>query len=230
MRPDPSHAHAHEAGVAIVCIQTLEHELLGAVSYEWPRFWPAFLTEGRTARDALEAVHMVIEQTEPGPTESRDLAYDTVEPAISAHARMVIATVLTLRYFMLEVERVAELPPPPDTIDDLERFRSACGKAGLGDPSSSPNWSTTGELIGMRHRVEHPTQGTIYSTESWDHVPLAWALTKRALASFDAFDEMFSAVADAWDTRKESFAKPGTLNVAARGLRARRSAKKPPST
>lgn len=230
MRPDLSLARAHEAGVSIVCIQTLEHEVLGAISYQWPRFWPAFLTEGRAARDALEAVHVVMEQTEPGPTESRDLAYKAVEPAVSAHARMVIATVLTLRYFMLEVERIAELQPPPDTIDDLERFRSACKRAGLGDPSSSPNWSTVGELIGMRHRVEHPTQDTIYSTQFWDHVPLAWALTKRALASFDAFDEMFSAVVDAWETHKESFAKPSTLNIAARGLRAKRPAKKPPAT
>jgi hypothetical protein len=83
-------------------------------------------------------------------------------------------------------------------------------------------------LIDARHRVEHPTQDTVYSLESWDRVPLAWALTKRALDSFDAFDEMFCDVADAWEERKEAFAKPGTLDIESRGLRGKRSAKKPP--
>jgi hypothetical protein len=206
----------------------LEHEELGTVGYEWPRFWPAYLKASRIARDELEAVHAALKRAEPDRDDSRVLTYDELEPAIVAHAHMVIASVLTLRYFVLEVERTAELQPPTEAIDDLERFRSVCVKAGLADPSDRRGWSTVGELIGTRHRVEHPTQDTVYSLKSWDHVPLAWALTKRALDSFDAFDEMFGAVADAWEGRKEDFAKPGTLNIEERGLRGKTSAKKPP--
>jgi hypothetical protein len=47
---------------------------------------------------------------------------------------MVIGSVLTLRYFVLDVERIAELQPPTEAVDDLERFRSVCVNAGLVTP------------------------------------------------------------------------------------------------
>lgn len=85
-----------------------------------------------------------------------------------------------------------------------------------------------GELIEIRHLIEHPTQDTVYSMDRWDRVPFAWSLTGRALACFDVFDLLFGDVAAAWDARRVDFAKPVTLQVDARGLRARRPAKNPP--
>jgi hypothetical protein len=69
MRPDPSLARDHEAGVRLVVLQMLEHEVLGTVGYELPgRFWPTYLNASRAGRDELEAVHAALERVEPTAT------------------------------------------------------------------------------------------------------------------------------------------------------------------
>lgn len=140
---------------------------------------------------------------------------------------MVLDAVLTMRYFVLEVERVAQLQPAV-VDDDLGRLRAACVGAGLQDPAQDARWPLLGELVGIRHRIEHPAQDTIYSVAAWDRVPLAWALTSRALECFDAFDGLFCDFADAWEAHRATLARPGVLEGVQRGLRSRRPAKKPP--
>lgn len=185
-------------------------------------------TASREARGVLGELHERVAAEAPGPSGTRSLSYDFVVPAIAAHAQMVIGAVLTLRYFVLEMERWARLAPPSNATDDLDRFRAACVGAGLEDPAEREQWPAIGELVATRHRIEHPTQDTIYSRDQWDRVPLAWSLTNRALECFDAFDVAFAEIADAWDEHKAVFSKPGTFQIEARGLRARRSPKNPP--
>ena len=206
-----------------MCIQGLEHEDLGAIYYEWPRYWPAMLDQSRAARDRLGGQHERFASMSAGPDGTRTLRYDAVEPAIEAHVQMVIGAVLAMRYFILELERVAGFTVTGD--DDIERFRAACRSVGLADPADQRTWSLVGELVSMRHRIEHPSQETIYSVKDWDRVPLAWCLTRRALDCFDAFDASFSESADAWEQRRVALSKPGTFEIAERGLRGRRPPK-----
>lgn len=218
-------------GAKVIAIQIMEHERLGVIDYEWPRsatFWPEFWSASREARGALGELHERVANKAPGADGTRSLSYDFVAPAIVAHAQMVICAVLAMRYLVLELERWAGLAPPTGATDDLDRFRRACVGAGLDDPAEREQWAEIGELVATRHRIEHPTQDTIYSRDHLDRVPLAWSLTKRALNCFDAFDLAFGEIADTWDEHKATFSKPGTLQVAARGLRARRPAKNPP--
>ncbi|HEX7096603.1 MAG TPA: hypothetical protein VF183_12015 [Acidimicrobiales bacterium] len=204
-----------------------EHERLGAIAYEWPRYWPALLEASRQARDDLAALHDRIGRVPPGRDGSRTLFYDFIEPAIAAHGHMILDAVLTTRYFVLELERVAQLQPAA-VHDDLRRLRAACIGAGLDDPAQDERWPLLGELVGVRHRIEHPTQGTIYSADAWDRVPLAWSLTGRALECFDAFHSCFCDLANAWEARRTALARRGVFDVVQRGLRSRRPPKKPP--
>jgi hypothetical protein len=228
MRPDPALAQPHAAGASLTVTQIIEHERLGAIEYVWPRFWPAFLTASRQARDGLGELHTRIENMSPGRDGTRSLSYEDIEPGLAAHVEMVICAVLTMRYFVLEVERIAELTAPTNRTDGLDRFRSVCTGAELSDPAERERWPMIGELIEIRHLIEHPAQDTIYSMDRWDRVPFAWSLTRRALDCFDAFDSIFGDVAVAWETRKIDYAGPVTLQLDARGLRARRPAKNPP--
>lgn len=204
-----------------------EHERLGVLSYSWPRMWPVFLEESRRARDAVDAVHAKVAQEQPSANGIRMINADTMEPLYVAHVEMVLLAVLTLRHFVLEVERTVGLSAKKHD-DDLGRFRAACNSAGIEDPANDDRWSIVGELVRMRHVIEHPTQQTVYSTNQWDQVPLAWSLTDAALRSFDAFDEIFCNVADAWEVRRQELATAGTLTIE-RGQRANRPAKNPPT-
>lgn len=229
VKPDPALAHSHDAGASVVCIQVFEHERLGAVSYVWPRFWPDALTAARTARDELGRLHDQIAGTEPGPDGVRSISYEVVQPAVAAHMQMAIAAVLTLRYFTLELERSFVELDGPSGQDDLGRFRAACGKVGITDPAKDERWALVGELAAVRDRVEHPTQASLYSVDSWDRVPLAWCLTKRALICFDAFDGLFCDAASSWESKLKLISTElTTVDVLQRGLRSRRSPARAP--
>src|SRR5436853_3778533 len=120
MRSDQSFARPHGVGASVVCVQVLEHESLGVIAYEWPRFWPDVLAGSRSARDALSDLHEHVAHAAPGHDGTRDLSYASVQPAIAAHVQMVVNAVLAIRYLVLEVERTAVLLPASGD-DDLGR-------------------------------------------------------------------------------------------------------------
>lgn len=226
--PDPAHAFDHEAGATLTIVQQLEHERLGTIDYVWPRFWPTYLQASRDARDRLGVLHLDVDRVEPHERlGTRHVPDDIRDEVLTTMTTMVLSALLTIRYFVIEVEGTIQQTVSDRPGDDLDRLRSICVAAGISDPGDRPGWSLVGELVDTRNRIEHPDQSTVYSTTAWDRVPLAWGLTDRALDAFDAFDENFGSSATEWETRKSAYANAGTFDLIARGLRSRRQPKKP---
>jgi hypothetical protein len=56
------------------------------------------------------------------------------------------------------------------------------------------------EIRRIREAIEHPTPDNTYRGRrgEWDHVPLAWMLSERAIEGSERWDEWFGQLSEQW--------------------------------
>lgn len=233
---NPALASEHASGTTAHAILLLEHERLGTIGYVLRRPWVFHYNAACCARDDLAQLHDEVLQLPVSKEGIRLLGAsnepisepDLAERMYDTGVRMVLNVVLATQHVCNEIEHCTRQPFLQSTIED--RVAHASKIINWHDPKNDPGWSAFTEICKCRNAVEHPKEANTFGNEpdEWDQVPLSWFLCERPLVTFDAWENWFHALVDAWEAKRASMpAQPMTMEVR-RGIRSDRQFKKPP--
>lgn len=132
-----------------------------------------------------------------------------------------------MQHFCQEIEARLNVELDRGTVG--ERIKEAFQRAGLQVTTSGKGYSALREILEQRDAIEHPKQENVFNSHpnNWDHVPLSWLLTERALAAFERWSAWFDQATKQWAQHPVHVPRKVTLTVE-RGQKSTRQAKKPP--
>jgi hypothetical protein len=222
-------AQPHQEGAAVYLVQQLVHEPVGALAYRWSAQWQAHANLAQGAAQELELVHAQLVDVPELSGHVRLVPDALATTAYEAGSSMVSNVVRTLRH--LAAAMVWEANIVIEYGRALDELRDATGKVGLDPLINSPGYHGAAEIVQVRDALEHPKTSNLYqgNDTDWDKVPLAWILSNRSLAAYNAYVGWLNRLGadfEAWRAARPP--QPTTLTVE-RGIGSRYPMKKPPN-
>jgi hypothetical protein len=140
--------------------------------------------------------------------------------------RAVLSAILALQHLTAEIEILTKATL--GSLDLLQRVATTARKIGFESHTAIDGWDAIPELVELRHAIEHPTVGTLFSQENWDKVPTAWMFSDRPTKAGDRFLQFFDKFASRWMEYLEALPKETVTYNIQRGMGSDLSVKKPP--
>jgi hypothetical protein len=201
LRSDPSHARAHGAGTRVSLNQLLQHRELGTVALIYdppPRFWGVHFDLAVWSAKKLADLQERLLSFPVKASEVRDIDDHAYLAEIYAHgSTAVVHAVIACQQLTDEIERSCE-GSLGGLLDPMGRLAEAAKLAGMNPASEYPGWNVVGELVAVRHAVEHPRAATYLNHDDPLQVPLAWMVSERPGIVFPAYQEFFTSFTDSW--------------------------------
>jgi hypothetical protein len=218
---------SHAAGSEIFILQTLVHNPVGAIGYDWPNHWVLHFTIADAAYDRLSELHATVAAIESAENKVRLVADSDLITRIYDSGTSMVSN-LTRSVTHLAQQMSDQTQKPLTAQRTIDRIREATGNAGIDCRTGHSGYHGIGEIIRVRDAVEHPSAETLYRMDTdWDRVPLAWLFSDLSLKAYRGAREWLQLIAKDWNAWQEHRSGPTTLTVE-RGVYSRVPSKKPP--
>lgn len=230
---DPKLAKSHKKGAVVDFVQPAVHPL-GLIYVHYPYYWSLHARYSSLAYERLKSYIDVVLAQPADKSNARSIHdFNLINKMYKATCDLVIHSYLLFEYLSLSILTAVYLYPGAND-EDKKKFQGVeqyelkdkvrhILKNIIKRPDlvNSKGYSMLfQELEQIRHSINHPTNDSVYNAgkNTWDKVPLAWAISGKAIKYFDEMTMLFNAMYKEWNKVQPQYSKPVTLTGVQRGI------------
>ncbi len=178
----------------------LVHEPIGKVGYPRRPYWPHHAEMARTAVSALAGLHRELDHIDRTQDDIRVVSDEHAARAYELGTSMVTNVERAVSHLAHEMASKAGAEASIGSARPLDELCTAAAAVGIDCRVDAPGYHAVGEMVAVRHAIDHPNDLNVYRAgdADWDQVPLAWILSDRSTKAFRAYAQWFELIVADW--------------------------------